>query len=69
MTDMEPEPETIERLGSTVHQSFAMLAGMQLDVFTPLKDGPMGVEEIAGSIGVGAPNSGHCSMRSFPRGY
>jgi hypothetical protein len=54
MVDTEPEPVTIERLGSTVHQSFAMLAGMQLDVFTPLKDGPLGVGEIADSIGVNA---------------
>jgi SAM-dependent methyltransferase len=53
MDDTEPEPETINRLGSTVHQSFALLAGMQLDVFTPLKEGPLGVEEMADSIGVG----------------
>jgi hypothetical protein len=52
LADPEPEPETIERLGSTVHQSFAMLAGMQLDVFTPLQDGPMDASQIAGSIGV-----------------
>jgi len=29
-----------------------MLAGMQLDVFTPLKNGPMTAEQIAASIGV-----------------
>jgi hypothetical protein len=32
---------------------FAMLAGMQLDVFTPLKVGPMTTEQIAAAIGVG----------------
>ena len=31
-----------------------MLAGMQLDVFTPLKGGPMYSEQIADAIGVGA---------------
>ena len=31
----------------------ALLAGTQLDVFTPLRDGPMGAEEIAAAIGVG----------------
>ena len=30
-----------------------MLAGMQLDVFTPLKEGPKTAEEIADAIGVG----------------
>ena len=30
-----------------------MLAGMQLDVFTPLKDGPLTTEQIADAIGVG----------------
>jgi len=29
-----------------------MLAGMQLDVFTPLKAGPMTAEQIANAIGV-----------------
>ena len=30
-----------------------MLAGMQLDVFTPMKDGPLTAEQIAAAIGVG----------------
>ena len=32
-------PKTIEILADAVHPSFAMLAGMELDVFTPLKGG------------------------------
>ena len=47
-------PETIERLDAAVYPSFAMLAGMQLDLFTPLKDGPMNVEELAHALGVGS---------------
>ena len=31
-----------------------MLAGMQLDLFTPLEDGPMSAEQIADAIGVGS---------------
>ena len=31
-----------------------MLAGMQLDVFTPLKDGAMTAEQLADSLGVKA---------------
>ena len=34
-------PEIITRLSVSVFSSFAMLAGTQLDVFTPLEDGPL----------------------------
>ena len=34
------EPKTIQKLVD-VFPSFALLAGMQLDLFTPLKAGPM----------------------------
>ena len=44
MTSQPPRPETIQKLDAAVYPSFAMLAGMQLDLFTPLKDGPMNVE-------------------------
>jgi cyclopropane fatty-acyl-phospholipid synthase-like methyltransferase len=46
-------PETIDRLRYGVDAGFAMLAGMQLDVFTPLKDAPKTAEQIAEAIGVG----------------
>lgn len=48
-----PEPKTIQKLVD-VYPSFALLAGMQLDLFTPLKAGPMRSEQIANAIGVGA---------------
>ena len=35
----EDPPKTIEILADAVYPSFAMLAGMELDVFTPLKEG------------------------------
>ena len=47
-----PEPKTIQKL-IDVYPSFALLAGMQLDLFTPLKAGPMRPEQIADAIGVG----------------
>jgi len=40
----------IERLTTSVYPPFALLAGMQLDLFTPLKDGPMSSEQIAAAI-------------------
>ena len=53
MTGPTLRPETIEKQGRAVYPSFAMLAGMQLDLFTPLKDGPMSAEQIASALGVG----------------
>src|SRR5215475_14104978 len=44
-------PKTIETLADAVYPSFAMLAGMELDLFTPLKDGPRTAEEIARAAG------------------
>jgi hypothetical protein len=44
-------PKTIEALADAVYPSFAMLAGMELDLFTPLKDGPLTAAEIARAAG------------------
>ncbi len=44
--------ETIEKLGRAVYPSLAMLAGMELDLFTPLKDGAMSPGQLADSLGV-----------------
>src|SRR5690242_4100626 len=52
---MEDEPLTprrINQLRSEADAAFAMLAGMQLDLFTPLKNGPMTAEQIAAAIAV-----------------
>ena len=45
-------PVTIDRHIESIYRPLAMLAGMQLDVFTPLKDGPLTCAEIADAIGV-----------------
>ena len=49
-----PEENPIEKIATSVYPPFAMLAGMQLDLFTPLKNGPMNAEQIAATIGVGS---------------
>jgi hypothetical protein len=41
------EPKTIFRHVYGVYPSIAMLAGMQLNVFAPLKDGPMSGARLA----------------------
>jgi ubiquinone/menaquinone biosynthesis C-methylase UbiE len=46
------EENLIPRLTGAIYPSFALLAGMQLDLFTPLNDGPMSVKQISAAIGV-----------------
>jgi methyltransferase family protein len=52
MTSPPLQPDTIERLARAVYPSFAMVAGMQLDVFTPLQDGPLSVGQLAAALAV-----------------
>ena len=49
-----PEENPIEKIATAVYPPFALLAGMQLDLFTPLKYGPMKADQIAETIGVGS---------------
>jgi SAM-dependent methyltransferase len=48
------QPTTIQHLASAVYPSFAMLAGMQLDVFTPLNNGPLTAVQLADTLSVHA---------------
>ena len=50
----EPSRATIDRHLDAVYRPFAMLAGVRLNVFTALKDGPMTVEDLAQVLEVGA---------------
>ena len=43
---------TIQALSTSVYPAIAMIAGMKLDVFTPLSDGPKTVDEIAAALSV-----------------
>ncbi len=43
---MTADPAKIDRLNHALYPSLAMLAGMQLDVFSPLADGPMTTVEL-----------------------
>jgi SAM-dependent methyltransferase len=53
MTDSIPEPVIIDSVtGDMIFRATSLLAGTQLDLFTPLKDGPLSADEIAASIGV-----------------
>jgi len=46
-------PRTIEALAQVAYPSFALLAGMELDLFTPLKSGPLDAAAVARGAGTG----------------
>ena len=50
----ELRPTTFNRHLGNVYPALAMLAGMQLQVFTPLAEGPMTVEQLAARLAVEA---------------
>ena len=52
LTSLTPVPETIDKLVNSIYSPLAMLAGMELDLFTPLKDGSMNAEQLAEALGV-----------------
>jgi SAM-dependent methyltransferase len=54
MAESPLQPDTIFQLRDAVYPSFAMLAGMELDLFTPLAGGPLSAEQIADAVGVQA---------------
>jgi SAM-dependent methyltransferase len=54
MDNSVPRPDTVNKLRFAADAAFAMLAGMQLDVFTPLRSGPMTADELSNALGVGA---------------
>ena len=49
-----PRPVRIQELQQASQEAVALLAGMQLDLFTPLGDGPMRADELAVALGVDA---------------
>ena len=62
MENAVPRPDTINALRFGADSALAMLAGMQLEVFTPLQHGPMSAEQIADAIGV-APDRAAAPFR------
>jgi len=51
-TPVTPRLDTIPRLEMAAHIAFGALAGMQLDLFTPLTDGPQTCEQLAARLQV-----------------
>ncbi len=51
-SQVQISPDTINRLMGAVYSPMAMLAGMQLELFTPLGEGPMSAATLATELGV-----------------
>ena len=54
MTQQDPQPEIIDRLLDAVYPSFALIAGLELDLFSQLGDGPRDNQQLAEALGVRA---------------
>jgi SAM-dependent methyltransferase len=46
----EIQPKTIEAITGSVDKAYALLAGLKLDLFTALQDGPLTTAELAGVV-------------------
>ena len=54
MPESQLKPVIINGHLDAVYPSFALVAGMQLDLFTPLEAGPLSLEELSESLGIEA---------------
>ena len=54
MSDQKPQPDIFYQIRNKTRSTVAMLAGMKLELFTPLKDGPLNPEQLASKLGVNA---------------
>jgi SAM-dependent methyltransferase len=58
MSEQTPRPDISFQIKNAARATAAMLAGMNLDLFTPLKDGPLRTEQLATELGVDAGKLG-----------
>jgi hypothetical protein len=58
MSKQTPQPDIFYKIKNSARPVAAMLAGMQLDLFTPLDERPLSVDELAADLEVNANNLG-----------
>jgi ubiquinone/menaquinone biosynthesis C-methylase UbiE len=58
MGEQTPKPDIFYQIRNGTRAAAAMLAGMKLDLFTPLKDGPLQTEQLAAKLEVNANKLG-----------
>ena len=54
MSEQTPQPDIFYQIKNGARATAAMLAGMKLDLFSPLKEGPLPAEQLASKLGVNA---------------
>ncbi|MFC2063617.1 methyltransferase [Chloroflexota bacterium] len=54
MSKQKPKQDIFYQIRNGTRPAVAMLAGMQLDLFTPIKDGPLNPGQLASKLGVNA---------------
>jgi hypothetical protein len=54
MDEKKTQPDIFYQIRNRTRSTVAMLAGMKLDLFTPLKDVPLNPEQLASKLGVNA---------------
>jgi SAM-dependent methyltransferase len=58
MNDQTPKPDRFYKIRNQARETAAMLAAMELDLFTPLDEAPLDTEQLASSLGVGSEKLG-----------
>lgn len=58
MGEQTSKPDIFYQIRNGARVTAAMLAGMKLDLFTPLKDGPLQTEQLAKELSVNADKLG-----------
>jgi SAM-dependent methyltransferase len=58
LNEQSPQPDIFFQIKSAARATAAMLAGMELDLFTPLKDGPLNAVQLASKLEVYADKLG-----------
>jgi hypothetical protein len=58
MSSETPKADIFYQIKNAARATAAMLAGMELDLFTPLKDGPLTAEQLGAKLGVDAGKLG-----------
>lgn len=58
MNSQSPKPDKFYQIKNSARVTAAMFAGMELDLFTPLDDGPLDTEQLASSLSVQADKLG-----------
>jgi SAM-dependent methyltransferase len=69
MSDENLQPDFIYRTRDALDAPVALLAAMELDLFTPLEEGPLSADQLASRLGVNARKLAPLLYALVPAGY